>query len=145
MIALASDHGGFSLKETVREYLVAKGLEFKDYGVYDDGAADYPLVVRKPCEDISSGRADRGIFFCGTGIGVCIAANKYKGIRAACVSEVYSARLAREHNDANVLCLGGRILSEDHALKILDIFLETEFSKECRHTRRIKEISEAES
>jgi len=144
MIALASDHAGFALKEAVREYLAGKGIDIKDYGVYSNEVVDYPLAIRTPCLDIGSKTADKGIFFCGTGIGVSIAANKHSGVRAACVTEAYSARLAREHNDANVLCLGGRILSKECAFDIVDVFLNTPFSGEERHKKRIDQIAGTE-
>ena len=144
MIALSCDHGGYLLKEIVREYFIRMKIDFCDYGVYEELPTDYPLVVKSPCEDILNGKIEKGIFFCGTGIGVSIAANKHKGIRAACVTESYSAQLAREHNDANVLCLGGRILSGDYALSILEAFLNTPFSNDERHIKRIKMIAEIE-
>lgn len=144
MIALASDHGGFILKGEIAEYLKSRGIEFHDYGTYSESSVDYPSVIKRPCEDIKAGKVSKGIFICGTGIGISMAANKYNGIRAACTTEVFSAKLAREHNDANVLCLGGRILSGEYAFSIVDAFLTTEFSNGERHINRIKQLSNIE-
>ena len=141
MIALAADHGGFSLKEEIANYLKDKRILFHDYGTYNESSINYPEVVKEPCEAIVKGKADKGIFVCGTGIGISIAANKYNGIRAACVTEAFSAALSREHNDANVLCLGGRILSPAYAFSIIDAFLDTEFSFGERHQQRIDMIT----
>ncbi len=145
MIALVSDHGGFQLKEEIRKYLSDAGIAYHDYGIYENKPVDYPLVVAEPCADILSGKIEAGIFVCGTGIGISIAANKHRGIRAACVTEAFSAKLAREHNDANVLCLGGRILAPDYAFELVDVFLKTPFSNGERHIGRIREISDLEN
>jgi len=144
MIALAGDHGGFALKEAIAAYLKDNDIEYYDYGTYDEVSCDYPTVVKVPCEAIRQGKASKGIFICGTGVGISIAANKYNGIRAAHVSEAFSAKLAREHNDANVLCLGGRILSSEYAFNIVDVFLTTEFSYAERHIKRIDQLKEIE-
>ena len=144
MIALACDHGGFRLKEDIANHLKEKGIDFYDYGTYDESSVDYPSVVARPCKDIEDGKASCGIFICGTGVGISIAANKHKGIRAACVTESFSAALAREHNDANVLCLGGRILQGEYAFSIVDTFLSTEFSYGERHINRINLITKIE-
>lgn len=145
MIALVSDHGGFELKEQIRAHLEERNIQYHDYGIYRNESADYPIVVREPCEDIRAGRAEFGIFLCGTGIGISIAANKHKDIRAAVVSEPFSAKLSREHNDANVLCMGGRVVAPEYAFSIIDAFLSTPFSQGERHIRRIEEIAEIES
>lgn len=144
MIALAADHGGFDLKEKIRGHLDEKGIAYHDYGIYDGKPADYPNVVKQPADDILAGKMEKGVFICGTGVGISIAANKHKGIRAACVSESFSARLSREHNDANVLCMGGRVVAPEYAFDIVDAFLSTPFSNGERHARRIEEISEIE-
>ena len=144
MIALASDHGGFLLKQAISNYLKEQNIAFFDYGTYDEASVDYPVMVSQPCSDIQTQKVDKGIFVCGTGIGISIAANKHNGIRAACVSESYSAKLAREHNDANVLCLGGRVISSEYALSIVEIFLSTEFSGVPRHKDRIAQITKIE-
>jgi len=109
-IALACDHGGFRLKEVIKAYLEELGIEYVDYGAYSEESVDYPDFARKAAKGIVNGEADRGIFVCGTGIGISIAANKVKGIRAALCYNIFAAEMSRRHNDANVLCLGGRVL-----------------------------------
>lgn len=141
MIALASDHGGFLLKEAVKRHLEQQKIPFKDYGTDSEASCDYPLAVVEAVGDIRRGTIDKGLFFCGTGIGISIAANKHVGIRAACCSEAFSARLSREHNDANVLCLGGRVVAPAYACSIVDAFLETRFHGGERHCRRIQQIA----
>lgn len=140
MIALGSDHSGYKLKQELIEHLKKRGLNFKDYGCYDDKPCDYPVYARKVTDAIMSGECDRGILICGTGIGISMAANKVKGIRAALCSDTYSAQVTREHNNANILAMGARVVGTGLALKIADIFLDTEFSKEERHIRRINLI-----
>ncbi|MFG6347979.1 MAG: ribose 5-phosphate isomerase B [Lachnospiraceae bacterium] len=137
MIALGSDQGGFGLKQEVIKHLQEKGLEYKDYGSYDEKSCDYPVYAKKVANAIVSGECDKGILICGTGIGISIAANKVKGIRAALCHDVFSAQATREHNDANILAMGARVIGPGHALKIVDTFLETEFSNEERHVRRV--------
>ena len=109
-IAIGSDHAGFPLKEEIRKYFDEKGIEYVDCGVYDASSADYPVQAKNTCEKIVSGECVRGILCCGTGIGISMAANKVKGIRAACCSDYFSAKYTRLHNDANVLCLGARVI-----------------------------------
>lgn len=140
MIALGSDQGGFGLKQEVIKHLQEKGLEYKDYGSYDEKSCDYPVYAKKVANAIVSGECDKGILICGTGIGISIAANKVKGIRAALCHDVFSAQATREHNDANILAMGARVIGPGHALKIVDTFLETEFSNEERHVRRVNMI-----
>jgi ribose 5-phosphate isomerase B len=140
MIALGCDHGGYSLKQEIIAYLDKEGLEYKDYGCYDYKAVDYPVYAKKVTEAIVSGECEKGILICGTGIGISIAANKVKGIRAALCSDCFSAEATRLHNDANVLALGGRVLGGGLAVKIVDTFLNTEFSGEERHINRISQI-----
>ncbi|MFG6328196.1 MAG: ribose 5-phosphate isomerase B [Lachnospiraceae bacterium] len=137
MIALGSDQGGFGLKQEVIKHLQEKGLEYKDYGSYDEKPCDYPVYAKKVANAIVSGECDKGILICGTGIGISIAANKVKGIRAALCHDTFSAQATREHNDANILAMGARVIGPGHALKIVDTFLETEFSNEERHVRRV--------
>jgi len=137
MIALGSDQGGFGLKQEVIKHLQEKGLEYKDYGSYDEKSCDYPVYAKKVANAIVSGECDKGILICGTGIGISIAANKVKGIRAALCHDTFSAQATREHNDANILAMGARVIGPGHALKIVDTFLETEFSNEERHVRRV--------
>lgn len=142
MIALASDHGGFDLKTAVIKHLQERGLEYKDFGTYDKNSCDYPDFGRAAAEAVAQGVCDRGIVICTTGIGISIVANKVKGIRCALCSEKTSARLTREHNDANMLAMGGGMIGEVQALEIVDTFLDTPFSEMEKHSRRIKKIEE---
>lgn len=142
MIGIGSDHGGFELKEAVKKHLEERGLEYKDFGTYTPASCDYPVYGRAVAKAVASGECDRGIIICGTGIGISITANKVKGIRAALCSDCFSAQATREHNDANILALGARVLGEGLALKIVDTFLDTPFSGDPRHVRRISMIEE---
>ncbi len=142
MIALGCDHGGFELKQEVIQYLKKNQIEYKDYGCYDTASVDYPVYARKVAKAILDGEAEKGILICGTGIGISIAANRIKGIRAALCSDCFSAQATREHNDANILCMGGRVVGAGLAVKIVDTFLHTEFSNDERHMRRIHLIEE---
>ncbi len=140
MIALGCDHGGFDLKEAVKKHLEERGLEYKDFGTYDKNSCDYPEFGRAAAESVASGECDRGIVICTTGIGISIVANKVKGIRCALCSEKTSARLTREHNDANMLAMGGGMIGTVTALEIVDTFLDTPFSNMEKHSRRIFKI-----
>ncbi len=142
MIAIGSDHGGYELKEAVKKHLENRGLEYKDFGTYSKASCDYPVYGRAVAEAVASGECDRGILICGTGIGISITANKVKGIRAALCSDCFSAQATREHNDANILAMGARVLGEGLAMKIVDTFLDTPFSGDERHLRRISMIEE---
>lgn len=142
-IGLASDHGGYELKEHIREHLEKEGIEYIDYGTNSEESVDYPDYGRKAGEAIMSGEVDRAIVVCGTGIGISLAANKVKGVRCALCGDSYSARMSREHNNANALALGGRVIGKDLALEIVDIWLKTEFAG-GRHERRVNKISEIE-
>ena len=122
MIALGCDHGGFELKQEVIQYLKANQIEYKDYGCYDTASVDYPVYARKVAKAILDGEAEKGILICGTGIGISIAANRIKGIRAALCSDCFSAQATREHNDANILCMGGRVVGAGLAIKIVDTY-----------------------
>ena len=144
-VALGADHGGFELKEKIRQHLVDRGLAVEDLGTNSGQAVDYPDYALAVSEKVTAGRADRGILVCGAGIGMSIAANKVPGIRAANVHSEAEAQLSREHNNANVLALGGRILDDATALKIVDRWLNTEFSGDSRHVRRIEKIGEIEA
>lgn len=137
MIAVGSDHGGFQLKKTILKYLGEKQIAYKDMGTYTEESTDYPLYGKKVVEAILKNECDKGIIICGTGIGISIMANRYKGIRAALCSDCFSAEATRQHNNANVLAMGGRVLGEGLALKIVETFLETPFSGGERHIRRI--------
>ena len=140
MISIASDHGGYELKITIKEYLESKGFEVKDFGCFSKESCDYPDYARPAAEAVASGECEKGIIVCTTGIGVSIVANKVEGIRCALCHNVQGAELTRLHNDANVLALGAKMQSGDEALDIVDTFLSTEFSGEERHQRRIDKI-----
>lgn len=142
MIAIGSDHGGFELKKKLMEHLSERGLEYKDFGTYSSASCDYPVYAKAVANAIASGECDRGIIICGTGIGVSITANKVRGIRAALCGDCFSAEATRQHNDANVLCMGARVVGEGLALKIADTFLDTPFSNDERHIRRISMIED---
>ncbi len=137
MIAIGADHGAFALKEIIKKYLADKGYKVKDFGTYSPESVDYPQYAAYVAQAVASGTAERGILLCGTGIGMSIAANKHRGIRAALVCDPLSARLTREHNDSNILCLGARIIGEELAKEIVNVWLSTEFSGDERHSRRI--------
>ena len=142
MIAIGSDHGGFELKEKLMEHLSERGLEYKDFGTYSSASCDYPVYAKSVANAVASGECDRGIIICGTGIGVSMTANKVRGIRAALCGDCFSAEATRQHNDANVLCMGARVVGEGLALKIADTFLDTPFSNDERHIRRISMIED---
>ena len=142
MIAIGSDHGGFELKEKLMEHLSERGLEYKDFGTYSSASCDYPVYAKAVANAVASGECDRGIIICGTGIGVSITANKVRGIRAALCGDCFSAEATRQHNDANVLCMGARVVGEGLALKNADTFLDTPFSNDERHIRRISMIED---
>jgi ribose 5-phosphate isomerase B len=135
-IAIASDHAGYQLKKAVAGYLAGKGLAVEDLGPYDDQTADYPLMARQVARLIQKNPAGRGILFCGSAIGMCIAANRFSGVRAILAPTVEHARLGRLHNDGNILCLGGRITPQPLALEIVDVFLNTGFEG-GRHQARV--------
>ena len=141
-VALGSDHGGFELKQEILAYLREKGIEYKDFGCDSTASVDYPVYAKKVCKAITDGECEKGILICGTGIGISITANKIKGIRAALCSDTFSAHATREHNDANILAMGARVVGEGLALDIVDTFLETEFSNDERHIRRINMIED---
>ena len=142
MIGIGSDHGGFALKEAIKKHLEERGLEYKDYGTYSDASCDYPVYGRAVAKAVAAGECELGILICGTGIGISITANKVPGIRAALCSDCFSAEATRQHNNANILALGARVLGEGLALKIVDTFLDTPFSNDERHIRRISMIEE---
>ncbi|MBR6395803.1 MAG: ribose 5-phosphate isomerase B [Lachnospiraceae bacterium] len=142
MIGIGSDHGGYALKQEVIAYLKEKGLEFKDFGCYDEKSCDYPEYAHAVAHAVADGECEKGILICGTGIGISISANKVKGIRCALCHDVFSAKATREHNDANILAMGGRVVGPGLALMIVDTFLNTPFSNEERHIRRINQIEE---
>ena len=141
LIANASDHGGFQLKETIRKYLAERGEKVVDLGTSSEESVDYPIYGKACGEAVASGKAERGIVVCGTGIGISIAANKVKGIRCGLCTSVEMAQLTRQHNNANILALGGRTTDPELALQIVDTFLDTEFEG-GRHKRRTDMLDE---
>ena len=143
-IALGADHGGWALKEAVKQHLDALGVAYQDFGTYSEESVDYPDMAVPPCEAVVKGECEKAPLFCGTGVGISIAANKVKGIRACCCSDTFSAKYTRMHNDANVLCMGGRVVGAGLACELVDVFLNTEFEG-GRHARRIAKITEIEN
>lgn len=143
MIAIGCDHGGINLKNYIEKFLESKGLEYNDMGTYTTDSCDYPDIAKAVCEKVISGECEKGILICGTGIGMSMAANKIDGIRAAHVTDTYSARMTKEHNNANVICLGERITGCDLALDIVDAYLSAEFLG-GRHEKRVNKIMELE-
>ena len=142
MIALGCDHGGFELMQEVKQYLDEHQLEYKDFGTYNTESCDYPVYAKKVARAVVSGECEKGILICGTGLGITIAANRIPGIRAAVCTNEYMARLTREHNDANILGMGARVIGAGTALSILETFLNTPFSEGERHKSRIAMIGE---
>ena len=143
MLAIGCDHGGFELKNHIIKHLEERGVAFKDFGTYSEASVDYPDYAKQVCEAIQNGECENGILVCGTGIGISIAANKHKGIRAALCSDVFSAKMTKEHNNANVICLGGRVTGRELAFMIVDAWLDAEFQG-GRHADRIAKIHELE-
>lgn len=143
MIVLGCDHGGLNLKAYIEKYLEEAGIEFKDVGTFSSESCDYPDIAKAAAEEITSGRAEKGILICGTGIGMSIAANKIKGIRAAHATDTYSAKMAREHNGAHILCLGERITGLDLGLEIAKAYLSASFQG-GRHETRVNKIMNLE-
>jgi len=138
-IALGADHAGFALKDKIKEHLSARGIEVRDEGTNSGASVDYPDYARLVAEDVAHGRADQGILVCGTGIGMAISANKAPGIRAANADTEFEAQMAREHNDANILTLGARVVDEAAAVRIVDVWLATNFAG-GRHQTRVDKI-----
>lgn len=144
MIAIGCDHGGLDIKNAVIEYLKENNISFTDYGCDCAESVDYPVYAYQVATAVSSGKADRGIICCGTGIGVSMVANKVKGVRAAVVSDAFCAEMTRRHNDANILCMGGRVIDEPTAVKLADVFLNTEYEG-GRHAKRVQMITDIEN
>lgn len=142
MIALGNDHTGYAMKKAIMEYLDSKGIEYKDFGCGDITSSNYPDYAKAVGRAIQNKECERGILICGTGIGISIAANKMKGIRAALCHDCFSAEATRLHNDANILAMGARVIGIGHALKIVETFLNTDFSGEERHIKRINMLEE---
>ena len=143
-IALGCDHGGLEHKNAILEHLKSRGFEVEDFGIYEQVSVDYPDIAVKVCEQITSKQCELGILVCGTGIGMSLAANKIKGIRAAACSEHFSAKYTRLHNNSNILCLGGRVIGVGTALELTDLFVSTEFEG-GRHQRRVDMITDIEN
>ncbi len=139
-IAVGSDHGGFEFKEMIISFLKEIGQQVEDVGCYSTESVDYPDFADKVCARVQSGECERGILICGTGIGMSIAANRHRDIRAALCHEAYTARMSREHNNANVLCMGGRVLGPEIALDVVGTWVETAFAG-GRHQRRLDKLS----
>ncbi|MEF2824422.1 MAG: ribose 5-phosphate isomerase B [Peptococcaceae bacterium] len=142
-IALGSDHGGFDLKSAIKKHLEELGHEVVDFGTDSHDSCDYPLIAEPAAKAVASGECDRGILICGTGIGIGIAANKVPGVRAALVHDTFSAKACRNHNDANMITMGQRVIGEGLALMIVDTWLDAEFEG-GRHQRRVDEIADIE-
>lgn len=143
MIALASDHAGLPLKEHIKALLDEMGLPYKDFGTHTSASCDYPVYAQRAALAVVSGECERGILCCGTGVGISIAANKVKGIRCVVCTDCYSAKMSREHNDANMLALGARVLGDEAAKLIARTWLETPFAG-GKHQRRVDEIAAIE-
>ena len=144
MIALGADAAGYGLKEHIKQHLDAKGIAYKDFGTHTEESCDYPLMAVEPCRAVVRGECTAAILICGTGIGISMTANKIKGIRAAACSDYFSAKFTRLHNDANALCLGGRVIGPGLATELVDVFLQTEFEG-GRHARRVGQIAAVEN
>ena len=142
-IAIASDHAGKEMKEDLKEYLAGLGVNVEDMGVHNDGSVDYPDYGIPVAEKVSEGELHRGILICGTGIGMSILANKFPGVRAALVNDVYTAKMAKEHNDANIIVIGGRVVGKGIAREIIKVWLDAKFQG-GRHKRRLDKITETE-
>ena len=135
-VAIASDHAGYDLKEIIKNYFDLNGVTYIDFGTHSTESVDYPIYANKVCASIKTGESNLGVLICGSGIGMCIAANKQKNIRAACCSDIYSAKMARLHNDANVITLGSRVIGSGLAVEVVKKFLSTDFEG-GRHSGRV--------
>ncbi len=144
-IAIGSDHAGYELKEELACFLEKKGHTLRDFGTHGPGSVDYPDYALPVAQAVAQGECQRGILICGTGLGMSYVANKVRGIRAAACQDCYTARLSRLDNDANVLCLGGRVLAIGLAREIVEVWVSTEFSAQARHQRRIEKIESFEA
>ncbi|MBQ7541120.1 MAG: ribose 5-phosphate isomerase B [Clostridia bacterium] len=145
MIALGCDHAGYPLKEALKTYLDSVGKTYKDFGTFSEESVDYPIYAAKAAHAVADGECECGILCCGTGIGISIAANKVKGIRAAVCGDAYSTEMTRLHNDANILCMGARVISEEKAIELTEIFLKTPALNEERHQRRVAMLRDIEN
>ena len=143
-IVLGADHGGYELKNAIKAHLEARGFEAVDVGTNSGESCDYPVFASRLCKKLQNGEADLGILICGTGIGMSMAANKHRGIRAACCSDTFSARLTRLHNNANVLCMGARVVGPGLAIDLVEAFINAEFEGD-RHIKRLSLIEDIEN
>lgn len=143
MFAIGNDHTGVALKEVIKKYLEDKGEKVEDFGTFSTTASNYPEIAESVACAVASGKCERGILICGTGVGISIAANKVRGIRAVCCSEPFSAKMAKEHNNANILCFGARVVGTELAKMITDAWYEAEFQG-GRHQTRVDMITDIE-
>ena len=143
-VALAADHGGFALKEAIKAHLESRGIPYRDFGTNSTDSCDYPDLAAPACDAVVAGECSAAILCCGTGVGMSICANKIRGIRACCCSDAFSAEFTRRHNDANALCLGGRVVGEGLALDLVDLFLDTPYEG-GRHANRVAKITALEN
>ncbi len=144
MIALGSDHAGYELKEILKQHLESRNEEYFDFGCFSTESVDYPVFAAKVAHAVADGGYEKGILCCGTGIGVSLAANKVDGIRAACCADEFTAEMTRTHNDANILCMGARVITAELAIRLVNIFLDTPAAEDERHLRRIKLLEDIE-
>ena len=144
MIAIGCDHGGLQIKNAVIDYMKENGIEYTDFGCYTEESVDYPIYAYKVARAVADGQAELGIICCGTGIGVSMVANKIKGIRAAVCTDEFCAEMTRRHNNANIMCMGGRVIDEEKAVKLASIFLNTPFDG-GRHEKRVNMITDIEN
>lgn len=144
MIALGCDHGGLDLKKAIMEYFGKESIPYKDFGTFNEDSVDYAPIAYKVAQSVAQGICEKGILCCGTGIGISIAANKIKKIRAAVCTDEFTTEMTRRHNDANILCLGGRVISKEKAVNLAKIFLTTNFDG-GRHSRRVEQIFKIEN
>jgi len=143
MFTIGSDHGGLELKEAVKKFLVGLGIACRDLGTFNNGSVDYPDFAEKVAREVSEGKVEKGILVCGTGIGMSIVANKFPGVRAALINDEFTARMSKEHNDANIIVLGGRVLTPETACRMVEIWLTSEFEG-GRHQKRLDKIRQIE-
>lgn len=144
ILAIGSDHGGFELKEELKKHLEERKIGYKDFGCYSTQSVDYPDIAKEVARAVVNGEYELGLLCCGTGIGISMAANKVKGVRAACCSDYFSAKYTRLHNNANILCMGGRVVGAGLACELLDVFIDTEFEG-GRHAKRVAKIAGIEA
>ena len=143
MLAIGSDHGGYELKERIKKHLEEQGIEYHDFGTYSEDSVDYPDIAKPVCESVLKNECDRGILICGTGIGMSIAANKFNGIRAAVCGDIYSAKMTKIHNNANIITMGARVIGQETAREIVNAWLTNEYEG-GRHQNRLDKISDIE-